>query len=93
MAVERSHSLTASILIMCSWLVGCGFNNLLLYTAPRIDENHVIKVADFGLMEDVYSRNYFRGKGDRETKLPFKWMALESLADDVFTEKTDVVRT
>ena len=51
-------------------------------------------MADFGLSEDVYSRNYFR-QGEREegssVKLPIKWMALESLLDGVFTEKTDIV--
>ena len=57
----------------------------------------MIKVADFGLSEDIYARNYFRQAHlhDREEeqtiKLPVKWMALESLHDGVFTEKTDVV--
>ena len=61
----------------------------------RIDQNFVIKVADFGLSEDIYSRNYFRqGQVDEgeSVKLPIRWMALESLLDSVFTEKTDVVR-
>ena len=63
----------------------------------RIDENFVIKVADFGLTEDIYARNYFRQtkqmeNGDEVTvKLPVKWMALESLNDGIFNEKTDVV--
>ena len=63
----------------------------------RIDENFVIKVADFGLSEDVYCKNYFRqvlsGNSQEEgvIKLPIKWMALESLSDGIFTEKTDVV--
>ena len=58
----------------------------------RIDSSGVIKVADFGLSEDIYSRNYFRqGKEDAEVRLPIKWMALESLQDGVFSEKTDVV--
>ena len=57
----------------------------------------MIKVSDFGLSEDVYARNYFRqGKlgeeGGDQVKLPVRWMALESLNDGVFTEKTDVVR-
>ena len=63
----------------------------------RIDENFVIKVSDFGLSEDTYSKNYFRqgttqGE-DREApmKLPVRWMALESLNDGIFDEKTDVV--
>ena len=58
----------------------------------RIDPSGVIKVADFGLSEDIYSRNYFRqGKEDAEVRLPIKWMALESLQDGVFSETTDVV--
>ena len=63
----------------------------------RIDGNFVIKVADFGLSVDVYSRNYFREKkegddeGEAPAKLPIRWMALESLNDGI-NEKTDVVR-
>ena len=63
----------------------------------RIDENFVIKVADFGLSEDIYCKDYFRqvlsGNTQEEgvIKLPIKWMALESLSDGIFTEKTDVV--
>ena len=50
-------------------------------------------MADFGLSEDVYSKNYFRqGTGDAEVRLPIRWMALESLQDGIFSEKTDVVR-
>ena len=58
----------------------------------------MIKVADFGLSEDVYARNYFRQvstqeeDGETPVKLPVRWMALESLNDGVFSEKTDVVR-
>ena len=68
------------------------------YTASlfhRIDHHLVLKVADFGLSEDIYSRNYFRQEqsteGGTTVKLPIRWMALESLLDHVFTEKTDVV--
>ena len=62
----------------------------------RIDDNFVIKVSDFGLSEDMYARNYFKqGKlgveGGDQVKLPVRWMAVESLNDGVFTEKTDVV--
>ena len=56
----------------------------------------MIKVADFGLSEDIYSRNYFRQgteseDGETPVKLPVRWMALESLNDGTFSEKTDVV--
>ena len=62
----------------------------------RIDENFVVKVADLGLSVDVYSRNYFKNReGDEETetltKFPIRWMALESLNDGIFNEKSDVV--
>ena len=51
----------------------------------------MIKVADFGLSEDVYARNYFHQEQGSAVKLPIKWMAPESLQDGVFSEKTDVV--
>ena len=57
----------------------------------RIDEGSMIKVSDFGLSLDVYEKNYFRLDADNDTKLPIKWMALESMIDRVFSEKTDVV--
>ena len=58
----------------------------------RIDANGVVKVADFGLAEDVYTTSYYRWKeGDPSVKLPLKWMAPESITDGVFTEKTDIV--
>ena len=59
----------------------------------RIDENFIIKVADFGLSESVYTKNYFRLANHSKAKLPLKWMAPESLNNGIFTEKTDVVIT
>ncbi|XP_019859517.1 PREDICTED: muscle, skeletal receptor tyrosine-protein kinase-like [Amphimedon queenslandica] len=62
-----------------------------------IDDNGIIKVADFGLSEDIYACNYFRqlknsdnNSGSSTVKLPVKWMALESLHDGLFSEKSDV---
>ena len=60
----------------------------------RIDQRGVIKVSDFGLTEDVYDRNYFRchkGEDGNEEKVPIRWMAPESIENDVCNEKTDVV--
>ncbi len=48
-------------------------------------------MGDFGLAEDVYASGYFRQNDRANVKLPYKWMALESLNDAIFTEKTDVV--
>ena len=57
----------------------------------RLDATGCIKVGDFGLAEDVYASGYFRQKDRNSIKLPYKWMAIESLNDGIFTEKTDVV--
>ena len=58
----------------------------------RIDINGVIKVADFGLAEDMFASGYFRQvKKGSTIKLPFRWMPLESLQEGLFSEKSDVV--
>jgi len=60
-------------------------------SAHRINSDGVIKVADFGLAEELYTKDYFRQDKSDTVRLPFKWMAPESLKDGVFSEKTDVV--
>ena len=58
----------------------------------RIDAGFVIKVADFGLSESIdTSKNYFRKTEGDTIKLPIKWLAIESINDGIFSEKTDVV--
>ena len=65
---------------------------LCMYNYCRLDSNGDVKVGDFGLAEDVYSTGYFRQSDSERIKLPYKWLALESLNDAIFNEKTDVVR-
>jgi len=55
----------------------------------RVDMHLNIRVADFGLSRDIYTTEYYRA--DKHTRLPVKWMAMESLLDGYFDEKTDVV--
>ena len=53
-------------------------------------------MADFGLTEDMYGTNYFRRRKSvtgSEEKVPIKWMAPESIENDVYNESTDVVST
>ena len=55
----------------------------------------MIKVADFGLTEDMYNTNYYhREKDDSngEERLPIRWMAPESIETNLYNEITDVVR-
>ena len=61
----------------------------------RIDGRGVIKVADFGLTEDMYGTKYFRRRksvSGYEEKVPIRWMAPESIKNDIYNESTDVVR-
>ena len=55
----------------------------------------MIKVADFGLSEDMYSSNYFRRDREeteaRDEMVPIRWMAPESIESDRYDERTDVV--
>lgn len=57
----------------------------------RIDSQLSVRVADFGLSRDVYSRDYYR-MGFKAAKLPVKWLPPESLNDGIYNEKTDIVR-
>ncbi|KAM9340733.1 tyrosine-protein kinase receptor TYRO3 [Symphorus nematophorus] len=53
-----------------------------------LDEQMCVCVADFGLSKRIYSGDYYR-QGS-VSKLPVKWIALESLADNVYTTQSDV---
>ncbi|CAI8046035.1 Tyrosine-protein kinase transforming protein SEA, partial [Geodia barretti] len=58
-----------------------------------IDEKGIVKVADFGLTEDMYCRKYFRrdkSEPGGEEKVPIRWMAPESIKNDIYNEATDV---
>ena len=58
----------------------------------RVDSNRVVKVADFGLARFTEEKEYYRPI-DRTRALPLKWMAIESMTEEIFTTKSDVVST
>ncbi|XP_078388791.1 tyrosine-protein kinase Mer-like [Cetorhinus maximus] len=45
-------------------------------------------VADFGLSRKIYASNYYRQTA--VSKVPVKWMAIESMAELIYTTKSDV---
>ena len=76
------HSITMSLYYRLSVLI------LII----RVDINYTIKIADFGLSENLdASKDYFRADQENPIKLPIKWLAPESIKERVFSEKSDVV--
>ena len=66
----------------------------MFHCTYRLDVSGTVKVADFGLSEDVYCVKYYRQKKCSEdvvAKVPIRWMPLESIEDGLYTEKSDVV--
>lgn len=49
---------------------------------------NVVKICDFGLAKSLY-QNYAY-KRNQETPLPYKWLALESIVDGVFSINSDI---
>lgn len=52
-------------------------------------DDHLVKISDFGLSRDVYESCEYQ-KAQSAGKLPIKWMALESLLDNIYTIESDV---
>ncbi|XP_035795012.1 vascular endothelial growth factor receptor 1-like [Anopheles albimanus] len=49
---------------------------------------NVVKICDFGLARTIYRRNVYKKKG--AALLPFKWLAIECIADNIFNTQSDV---
>ena len=66
---------------------------IVFVTWCRIDSsNGLVKVADFGLAEDMYGSNYYRrSSSDSGERVPIRWMAPESVDTNIYNEATDVV--
>ena len=62
---------------------------LFIMCVCRLNGDLVAKVGDFGLARDIHEDNYYRMGTAR--RLPVKWMAIESLQDQIFTSQSDVV--
>lgn len=53
-----------------------------------VTEDHTCKIADFGFARDVMSSHVYERKS--EGRLPIRWMAPESLYDNIFSVKSDI---
>lgn len=53
-----------------------------------IDDQMVVKIADFGLSQKIYLQDYY--KGDEQDAIPVRWMPLESILYNKYTIESDV---
>lgn len=53
-----------------------------------INDDMVVKIADFGLSHKIYLQDYY--KGDDQDAIPVRWMPLESILYNKYTVESDV---
>ncbi|CAH1118933.1 unnamed protein product [Phaedon cochleariae] len=93
----KTSDITPKDLISFAWQICNGMSYLsdiklvhrdLAARNVLLAADKICKVSDFGLTRDVYEDNAYlkRSKG----RVPVKWMAPESLADHIYTSKSDV---
>nr|XP_033812935.1 tyrosine-protein kinase receptor UFO-like isoform X2 [Geotrypetes seraphini] len=71
------------------YLAGKGFlHRDLAARNCMLQENLRVCVADFGLSKNIYNSDYYRQAVT--ARMPVKWMAIESIAESVYSSKSDV---
>lgn len=53
-----------------------------------VNDDMVVKIADFGLSQKIYSSDYY--KGDEHDAIPIRWMPLEAILLNKYTVESDV---
>ncbi|GAB6022338.1 hypothetical protein CHUAL_006459 [Chamberlinius hualienensis] len=53
-----------------------------------LNDDMVVKIADFGLSQKIYAADYY--KGDENDAIPIRWMPLESILYNRYTVESDV---
>ncbi|GJQ68100.1 Nrk [Trypoxylus dichotomus] len=53
-----------------------------------INDQMIVKIADFGLSQKIYLQDYY--KGDEHDAIPVRWMPLESILYNKYTLESDV---
>lgn len=53
-----------------------------------VNDQMVVKIADFGLSHKIYLQDYY--KGDENDAIPIRWMPLESILYNKYTIESDI---
>uniref|UniRef100_T1J9X7 receptor protein-tyrosine kinase n=1 Tax=Strigamia maritima TaxID=126957 RepID=T1J9X7_STRMM len=53
-----------------------------------VNDDMVVKIADFGLSQKIYSSDYY--KGNEHDAIPIRWMPLEAILYNKYTVESDV---
>ncbi|XP_070543914.1 proto-oncogene tyrosine-protein kinase receptor Ret-like isoform X2 [Ptychodera flava] len=89
--------LTARDLVSFSWQICKGMQYLAEMKLVHRDlasrnilvaDGKIMKISDFGLTRDIYESDAYLKKS--KGRIPVKWMAVESLYDQMYTTKSDV---
>ncbi|XP_062547592.1 vascular endothelial growth factor receptor 1-like isoform X3 [Armigeres subalbatus] len=92
-----ARSVTTTDLVCWASQVACGMEYLASRRVLHGDlaarnillcDDNVVKICDFGLARSMYKTENYKKKG--EAPLPFKWLALECISDNVFGTYSDV---
>ncbi|XP_069676981.1 mast/stem cell growth factor receptor-related protein Kit-like [Periplaneta americana] len=88
---------STEVILCWAFQVSCGMNYLasrkvlhgdLALRNILLADGSVVKICDFGLSSRMHKKGYYRKQS--EVPLPIKWMAPESLCDQVFSTQSDV---
>ena len=84
---KHTHSLSQSVLpTLQEYLSSLGvLHRDLACRNILVDERKLLKISDFGLSRDT--PEYVSSLKD---KMPLRWMAPETVTENVFTDKSDV---
>ncbi|GBN50641.1 Proto-oncogene tyrosine-protein kinase receptor Ret [Araneus ventricosus] len=94
---EPNHSYFHKEQLSFAWQIAKGMSYLsdmklvhrdLATRNVLLAKHRVVKISDFGLSRDIYEGDAYlkRTKG----RVPVKWMAIESLEDQIYTSRSDV---